>query len=68
MTGILLPFISGVVLIAIMIWDIKSNGWSGMKWDILLLIFSAVLTPFVWAKRRSVAFFNRPLVAYTSEE
>jgi len=68
LTGIVLPFISGVVLIAIMIWDIKSNGWSGMKWDILLLVLSAVLTPFVWAKRRSVAFFNQPLVAYTSQE
>jgi len=34
----------------------------------LLLVLSAVLTPFVWVKRRSVAFFNQPLVAYTSEE
>lgn len=68
LTGIVLPFVAGLVLIAIMVFDIVQNGWSGMKWDIVLLIVSAVLTPIVWARKRSVAFFNRPLVAYTAEE
>ena len=67
-TGIILPTISGIVLIAIMIWDIKSNGWSGMKWDIILLIIAAVLTPIVAFRKRDTSYFKAKTISYDTIE
>ena len=68
LSGIVLPFLSGGVLLAIVAFDIAQNGWSGMKWDIMLLVASAVLTPIVWLKNRDRAFFQQATVAYDSIE
>jgi amino acid transporter len=68
LTGIVLPLISGLALIFIMAWDIKSNGWSGMKWDIILLIISAILTPIVSFIKRDTSFFKTKVIAYESIE
>jgi amino acid transporter len=68
LTGIILPLISGIILICILIWDLKSNGWSGMKWDIMLLILSFVLTPIVFFAKRKTAFFQKKPIAYSTIE
>lgn len=67
-TGIILPLISGLALIFIMIWDIKSNGWSGMKWDIMLLIIAAVLTPVVAFIKKDHTFFKTKVISYDTIE
>lgn len=67
-TGIILPLISGLVLLGVLVWDIKSSGWSGMKWDIMLLIAAAVLTPIVWFTKKGLPFFQQKVVAYDTIE
>jgi amino acid transporter len=66
LTGIVLPLLSGLALLAVLGWDIYSNGWSGMKWDIILLIAAAVLTPIVWVTKKRLPFFQQPMVSYQS--
>jgi len=66
--GIALPLLGGIVLLVIFGYDLYTGGWSGMKWDIMLLIISAVLTPIVWFTKRDVPFFNQPMVSYDTIE
>lgn len=68
LTGMILPFLSGLALLGILVWDIKSNGWHGMKWDIILLIAAAVLTPIVWVWKKGLPFFKQPMISYDTIE
>ena len=68
MSGIAAPFVSGVALLAIFVFDLIQSGWSGMKWDIILIAASLVLTPLVWHRKRSSAFFPQQVVAYAAIE
>jgi len=64
LVGIALPLLSGIILIGVLVWDLYSGGWSAMKWDIILLVLSVVLTPLTYWRKRHTAFFTQPRVAY----
>jgi hypothetical protein len=62
-TGILLPFVGGVVLLSVGAWVIKTNGWSGSYADIITL---ALGVPLVLLARFTTKgdFFKQKPIAY----
>ncbi len=62
-SGILLPFVGGVVLLSVGAWVIKTNGWSGSYADIITL---ALGVPLVLLARFTTKgdFFKQKPIAY----